>query len=98
MEGAVKLRLPPSRRRRPAGSPPFDAAALAQVAEAAARANVGLGEALEAFRRAYLAEALAVHRGNASAAARALGIHRNTLHKVLRGAGRGKTPGPSEAP
>lgn len=80
----MKLRLPLSaRRRRQAGSPPFDAISLARVAESAAVANVPLADALEAFRRAYVAEAVAQARGNVSATARRLGIHRNTIHQLL---------------
>jgi transcriptional regulator of acetoin/glycerol metabolism len=41
-------------------------------------------ETLERLERAFLQEALAMHRGNVSRAARALGIHRSTLQRSMR--------------
>jgi Fis family transcriptional regulator, factor for inversion stimulation protein len=40
-------------------------------------------EAVREFKRRYLLEVLAAHKGNQSKAARELGMHRNTLSRTI---------------
>jgi DNA-binding NtrC family response regulator len=46
-------------------------------------AGVSYSEALRQFKRRYLIEVLAHHRGNQCKAAEELGMHRNTLSRTL---------------
>jgi len=48
------------------------------------KTRLPLKEAVEAFKRDYVLEAIAAHDGNRAAAARALGLHRGNLHKLAR--------------
>ena len=45
--------------------------------------GVSYAEALRQFKRRYLLEVLAHHRGNQCKAAEELGMHRNTLSRIL---------------
>ena len=45
--------------------------------------GVSYAEALRQFKRRYLLEVLAHHRGNQCKAAEELGMHRNTLSRML---------------
>jgi len=47
-------------------------------------AGQSLGEAVEAYKKALVAQALAGHDGNVAAAARALGVDRSNLHHLAR--------------
>jgi len=46
-------------------------------------AGVGYSEAVRQFKRRYLLEVLAHHKGNQCKAAAELGMHRNTLSRTL---------------
>ncbi len=46
-------------------------------------AGVSYSEALRQFKRRYILEVLAKHRGNQCKAAEELGMHRNTLSRTL---------------
>jgi DNA-binding NtrC family response regulator len=46
-------------------------------------AGVSYGEAVRQFKRRYLFEVLAHHKGNQCKAAEELGMHRNTLSRTL---------------
>jgi anaerobic nitric oxide reductase transcription regulator len=54
-----------------------------------------LREATEAFQRAWLADALARHRGHVANAAREAGIDRSNFHRTLRKLG---VPRPESTP
>ena len=46
-------------------------------------AGVSYGDALRQFKRRYILEVLAHHKGNQCKAAEELGMHRNTLSRTL---------------
>ncbi len=46
-------------------------------------AGVSYSEAVRQFKRRYILEVLAQHKGNQCKAAEALGMHRNTLSRTL---------------
>ena len=46
-------------------------------------AGVSYGDALRQFKRRYILEVLAQHKGNQCKAAEELGMHRNTLSRTL---------------
>jgi DNA-binding NtrC family response regulator len=46
-------------------------------------AGVSYTEALRLFKRRYILEVLAQHKGNQCKAADELGVHRNTLSRIL---------------
>ncbi len=45
--------------------------------------SITYDEAVHEFRRRYIQEVLANHRGNQCKAARELGVHRNTLSRMM---------------
>lgn len=54
---------------------------LERAAYTAVEGHVALDEAIDEFRRLYVAEAMRKYDNNQSRAARKLGVHRNTFHR-----------------
>lgn len=77
-----------------AGGPATPPAPAGQHASLAAGGGT-LREATEAFQRAWLADALARHRGHVANAAREAGIDRSNFHRTLRKLG---VPRPGSTP
>jgi anaerobic nitric oxide reductase transcription regulator len=77
----------------PAPSVPPATATAGRPANLAATGGT-LREATEAFQRAWLAEALARHRGHMANAAREAGIDRSNFHRTLRKLGVARPDGP----
>lgn len=53
--------------------------------------GVGYEDAVRAFRRQYLCEALVMNRGRCGKTAQELGVHRNTLTRMMRELGTRKS-------
>jgi len=79
----------------PAASPAPPAPAPAGQHAGVASGGATLREATEAFQRAWLADALARHRGHVANAAREAGIDRSNFHRTLRKLG---VPRPESTP
>lgn len=60
-------------------------APLLVSARIAAKAGLGLHDAVAMFRKAVILEALKLEKGNKCRSARRLGLHRNTLARYLKG-------------
>lgn len=56
---------------------------LAIVADDLLAANIQYSAALQAFKRAFIKQAMLAHRGHQSKTAAVIGVHRNTLCRAM---------------